>query len=490
MLAERYLVEEQLGRGATGTVYRARHVKVGRPFAVKVLHAALAGDPTTLRRFEREAELAGRLRHANVIPVVDVGDLPDGGRFMVMELAHGVGLGELIASEAPLAPARALALIDQLLAGLEHAHERGVLHRDLKPDNVIVENREGVELARIVDFGIAIARDEAQAPASAHRLTTGGIVLGTPHYMSPEHALGNAMDHRIDLFAIGVIAYEMLSGAMPFDGSGVDVARANLSQPVPKMCVRRPGLEIDPRLEAFVVNMMAKRADHRPATATAARELLHAIARDREVAPRALGVELERPVPPPMPVVPAADAEPLARVVPLTRELAPPAPRRAPWLCALAMLPLGALAMAVAAAPPPPAARAPLATLDADEPLPWSVSLATHEPPPPPARLEPVTGTGSITIPVTAAKPVAPPARTPAAASTSPDHAPTADDVVHLYVAVGHLLLNTTDDTARNTFRRIRITQAIASEANRRETATQLAMLQARIARSAGGASD
>ncbi|HEY4240812.1 MAG TPA: protein kinase [Kofleriaceae bacterium] len=290
MFASRYRVEERVGDGAMGTVYRARHIKVGRAFAVKVLHPRLLSDHKVQKRFEREAELAGSLHHINVIGVVDVGETPEGVRYLVMEYADGPTLGDIIGEQAPLPAGRVIALAQQLCDGLQHAHERGLIHRDFKPENVIVErDRHGSETPRIVDFGVAILRDDAASP-ERERLTTAGLVLGTPHYMAPEHATGQAIDHRIDLFALGVILYEMVSGLLPFDGDGVDVARANLVQDTPPMSVRAPGVQVDPLLEALVRKLMTKSRDLRPPDARAVRRLLDLIERDRPAAAAELGV--------------------------------------------------------------------------------------------------------------------------------------------------------------------------------------------------------
>ncbi len=294
VLGSRYRVEALLGKGAMGAVYRARHVKVGRPFAVKVLHERLLVDPKLRKRFEREAELAGKLHHINVIGVVDVGETEDGIHFMVMEFAEGQTLGSLV--QGPMHPKRVITLAQQLCDGLQHAHEHGLIHRDFKPENVIVEkDRFGNERPRIVDFGIAILRDDADDPENKDRLTTAGLVLGTPHYMAPEHAMGAGIDHRIDLFALGVILYELLTGWLPFDGDGVDVARANLIAPTPPMGVRVPGIIVDPLLEAFTGLLMQKQPADRPESAKAARHLLDLIERDRPMAARILGVDLVEP---------------------------------------------------------------------------------------------------------------------------------------------------------------------------------------------------
>jgi serine/threonine protein kinase len=292
-LASRYQIEQRLGEGAMGAVYRARHIKVGRAFAVKVLHAHLLVDKKVVQRFEREAELAGRLHHRNVIGVVDVGDLPDGTRYMVMDFAEGRDLATVLA-EAPFPPQRIIHLTHQLLEGLYHAHEQGLIHRDFKPENVIIErDNHGEEVPRIVDFGIAILREGGDSPEAPGRLTTNGLVLGTPHYMAPEQAVADPIDHRIDLFALGIIIYEMLCGHLPFDGSGAEIARANLLLDPPRIIDRVPYLEVDPLLEAFARRLMAKKRDMRPRTAKAARELLDLIRDDRATAAATLGVPLE-----------------------------------------------------------------------------------------------------------------------------------------------------------------------------------------------------
>ena len=300
VFANRYRLDEQIGDGAMGVVYRARHVKIARTFAVKVLHPQLLAKEKVRRRFEREAELAASLRHDNVIGVVDVGETEDGLKYLVMDFAEGETLATLIVKGAMPAP-RVVRIVRQLCDGLAHAHEAGLIHRDFKPDNVIVQrDGNGKETPRIVDFGIALSRDDAPA-SERERLTTAGIVLGTPHYMAPEHASGQPIDHRIDLFALGVICFEMMTGRLPFDGDGVDVARANMSLDPPSMRELVPNLEPDPVLEKFTRKLMARALDDRFATARAAREMLDLIDRDRNAASIALGLAPLPVVPPPPP---------------------------------------------------------------------------------------------------------------------------------------------------------------------------------------------
>jgi serine/threonine protein kinase len=263
VLDSRYRIERLLGQGGMGIVFRARHVRLERWFAIKLLHPRLRSDVKVVRRFAREAELAGKLDHPNVVGVLDISEL-DGLPYLVMDLAPGKRLSELFA-HAPFSRPRAVHVLRQLCEGLDHAHGHGLIHRDLKPDNVIVEHGDLGERVRIIDFGIALLHDEH---AANDRITTDGVVLGTPHYMAPELATGRVIDHRIDLFALGVVCFEMLTARMPFSGSGVDVIHANVADPTPAM----PG--VDPRLEYLTRWLMAKRPEDRPPTAAAARALL------------------------------------------------------------------------------------------------------------------------------------------------------------------------------------------------------------------------
>jgi serine/threonine-protein kinase len=291
IIASRYRIEARLGDGAMGAVYRARHVKLGRPFAVKVLRPALLGDETIRQRFRREAKLAGSLDHHNIVGMVDIGETSDGLCYLVMEYAPGATLYDLILQSAPLPTEQVIAIMRQLCDGLAHAHDRGLIHRDFKPENVVLERSERGERLKIIDFGIAILRDEAMS-SSPERLTTTGIVLGTPHYMAPEQALGDPLDHRVDLFALGVMCFEMLTGRPPFDGDGVDVARANVALDTPAMSERAPGLTFDPLLEALTRRLMSKSREARPESAAATRLLVDLIVRDRAAAAAALDTTL------------------------------------------------------------------------------------------------------------------------------------------------------------------------------------------------------
>jgi serine/threonine protein kinase len=283
---DRYLVETELGSGAMGTVYRGRHVRLARSVAIKVLHDDHVHDRTMLARFRREAEAAARLHHPNVSSVLDVGETPGGHQLMVMDLVDGTSLGNLM--EARLGRDRILNIVRQILAGLDHAHSVGLVHRDLKPDNVIVElDHHGQEVPRIVDFGIAALKtDEA---TSGSRLTQTGMLLGTPLYMAPEQARGDQVDHRADLFGLGVILFEMLSGTTPFEGSALEVVIANMNEDLPAIAQRAPHAPPEPLLERFMRRLAARDPAHRFASAHAALAMLDLIARDPADAALQLG---------------------------------------------------------------------------------------------------------------------------------------------------------------------------------------------------------
>jgi eukaryotic-like serine/threonine-protein kinase len=286
VVLERYRVEEELGSGAMGTVYRARHTKLDRWVALKVMHEHLMHEPALVQRFQREATVAAKLAHPNVAAVLDVGETEDRKLVMVLELVEGKSLGLIMETET-LDIKRIVRLVAHLLRGLEHAHGMGLVHRDLKPDNVLVE-ADGTpdEVARIVDFGIATL----QKDDTLEKLTGTGMIVGTPLYMAPEQARAEKVDHRADLYALGIMLYEMLSGTSPFEGSAMEVAVAKMDKDPPPIWVRAPNIERNRVLEAFLAKLIARLPAKRFSTAHEALEVIEAYRRHPDQAAAMLGV--------------------------------------------------------------------------------------------------------------------------------------------------------------------------------------------------------
>ncbi|HTL34992.1 MAG TPA: serine/threonine-protein kinase [Kofleriaceae bacterium] len=279
-----YLVQEELGGGAMGVVFRAAHIDTNRVVALKVLRPALLDEPATVERFVREARLASRLGHPHIGGVFEM--VKQDERYgLAMELVDGEPLSSIVTM--PLPPERVTLLVAQLLRALEHAHAAGLVHRDLKPDNVLVEWRNGRDHARIIDFGIAIAREGG--PDSVQRLTGVGQIVGTPAYMSPEQARAEELDQRSDLYSLGVMMYEMLAAELPFDGRPADVLTAKLRRDPPRLEERVPGLLVDPLLERFCFKLLGRRPEQRFRNARHALKTLELLGTDRAAAGLELG---------------------------------------------------------------------------------------------------------------------------------------------------------------------------------------------------------
>ena len=274
VLDKRYKIEECIGEGGMGRVYRAKHTRMSRHYAIKILFGDHAGDTRMRSRFAREAEAVSRLSHVNVISVVDFGETEEGLLYLVMDLADGISLGDLVHREAPFNARRTVEILGRLAKGLAHAHSHGLVHRDFKCENVIMVNEEGVETPKIVDFGICMIVEDA--PAST-MLTSNGMIMGTPAVMAPEQASGGKVDHRTDLFSLGIVGYQMLSGCLPFEGPPLEMARKNLYEPIPSIA-ERSGIIVDPGLEAVIIKLTAKSPDQRYQDAGEVFAALHALA--------------------------------------------------------------------------------------------------------------------------------------------------------------------------------------------------------------------
>lgn len=274
----RFLVLRQLGEGAMGTVYAATQLSVHREVALKVLRRHLVADEESVRRFLREARAATRLRSPHTVTVHDFGRTDDGLLYLAMELVQGRGLDVLVAREAPLSEARASAIIIQVCEALTEAHGCGIVHRDLKPENIAVGSMGGQrDFVKVLDFGIA----RFLGPVDGHRVTETGVVVGTPSHMSPEQTRGYALDGRSDIYSLGVILYELLTGELPFVArTTMDLLLAKLEREPPSLLdpARRaaraggeaPGpLGISEAMDDLVRRMMARDAADRPSNAQA-----------------------------------------------------------------------------------------------------------------------------------------------------------------------------------------------------------------------------
>jgi serine/threonine-protein kinase len=277
VLDRRYRLDEVIGEGAMGVVYRATHTLIGRRFAIKVLRREHVESGSVAERFLQEARVASSIKHPNVVDISDFGELEEGGAYYVMDLLEGRSLANAIDEGGRMPPADAGVIALQIAAGLSAAHAMGVVHRDLKPDNVFLcHPRRGAEhpLVKLLDFGIA--------RVGPRRITVAGSVLGTPEYLSPEMAQGFDVDLRADLYALGIIMFEMLTGTVPFyDRDMVRTIEMHVRAPRPSLVSRKPELAGLERISDVIAQLMAVDRELRPASADiAARVLAGAITYD------------------------------------------------------------------------------------------------------------------------------------------------------------------------------------------------------------------
>lgn len=275
VVADRYRVQDCLGSGTMGAVYRAEHIHMKKTVALKVLHPSHTRDPEVVERFQREAQAAANIEHPNICAATDFGKLDQDFYYLIMEYLEGRPLIDVIKSGERFSPLRALHIGIQILSGLERAHEVGVVHRDLKPENVILVEREGdPDFVKITDFGVA----QVRLFKDAARLTQAGVVYGSPLYMSPQQAAGKEIDHRADLYSVGVMLYELLTGELPFYAKSLMVVlNMHIADPPPPFAEASPDRDIPPEIEAVVMRLLAKEPDERYQTAVAAREDLERI---------------------------------------------------------------------------------------------------------------------------------------------------------------------------------------------------------------------
>jgi len=267
-LSERYSVLKEIGRGGMSVVYLARHELLNKTVAVKVLREEIAGHKDSLKRFHREARAAASIGDPHIVDVTDYGFTEQGDAFIVMELLEGQDLRALVRAEGALSPERTREIGSQILRALSAAHERGIVHRDLKGENVFITRREGADFIKLLDFGISKLVQPVDEGDSTG-LTSTGQVLGTPQYLAPEQAHGvEKVDHRADIYAMGVILYEMLTGELPFSGKSVfEVLMKHAQEPPEPPSARRPELGIPADLERVALRALAKKPEERFASA-------------------------------------------------------------------------------------------------------------------------------------------------------------------------------------------------------------------------------
>ncbi|HUS66106.1 MAG TPA: serine/threonine-protein kinase [Kofleriaceae bacterium] len=262
VLHDRYEIQQRIAAGAMAVVYRGERVRLKRPVAIKFLHESYASSDDGMQRFEREALVMSRLNHPNCVSVTDFG-VDNGSPYLVMDFIDGRSLREVLGVEHRMPASRALHIVRQILAGLSHAHGQGVFHRDVKPENILLTTIEGHgEQVRILDFGLAKLRNETSV--------TTGIAVGTPGYMSPEQTAGERVDERSDIYATGIILYELLSGKKPFQSdSPYDVMRMHREVTPTPLCFAAPDAKVSDELDTVIQRALAKPREARFASASA-----------------------------------------------------------------------------------------------------------------------------------------------------------------------------------------------------------------------------
>jgi serine/threonine-protein kinase len=279
VLEDRYQIQERIAEGAMGVVYRGNRLNLDRAVAIKIMHASLPAAMDGRKRFEREAKLMARLEHPHCVSIIDYG-LHGAKPYVVMELVRGRSLHEFIQEQGRIEPARAVDVLRQVLSGLAHAHEQGIIHRDIKPANIMVTPKAPLGLhARILDFGLARMLEGSASMSN-------GLAVGTPSYMAPEQCRGEALDPTVDIYACGVVLFEMLTGKKPLTGKDpIEICKKQIDQMPPRLADVVPGDY--GALETVVARALEKRPPDRYPTAVAMAEALDAAMSGRTSIPEA-----------------------------------------------------------------------------------------------------------------------------------------------------------------------------------------------------------
>jgi serine/threonine-protein kinase len=251
LVSGRYKVLRLLGKGGMGAVYEVEHQLIGRHFALKTLHPEFLRNGEAVTRFHREARAAAAIGDEHIIEVNDMGNLDDGAPFIVLELLHGEDLAHVLKKTGPMTLGRAIKIARQACSALDKAHQKGIVHRDIKPDNIFILERNGADFVKLLDFGISKVQESALG-LSGGGLTKTGMAVGTPYYMAPEQVTGErSIDARADVYALGAVVFEMLMGRVPFDATTFPGLVLKVMQdPPPPICGFRK--DVPPELEAVV----------------------------------------------------------------------------------------------------------------------------------------------------------------------------------------------------------------------------------------------
>jgi tRNA A-37 threonylcarbamoyl transferase component Bud32 len=265
VLGGRYKIIRKIGEGGMGIVYEAEHVMIEKRVGLKVLREDFSSREDVVERFRQEAKSASRIGHPNIIDISDFGVTPSGANYFVMELLSGHDLATELEKKGPLQAPRAMALAVQCARALGAAHAKGIVHRDMKPENIFLLRREsGEDYVKIVDFGIAKMSDIETDGQPGRKLTKTGMIFGTPEYMSPEQAGGKKLDHRVDIYAMGIILYELLTGRVPFVGDTfMGILTQHMFETAAPIAAANPAAQVPPELERIIFKALAKNPDDR-----------------------------------------------------------------------------------------------------------------------------------------------------------------------------------------------------------------------------------
>jgi len=265
ILNERYDILRQIGEGGMGLVYEAEHVAIEKRVALKVLRDDFSSRPEVVERFKQEAKSASRIGSDHIVDISDFGVTPRGASYFVMELLEGEDLAEVLERQGTVEISRAADILLQCCKALGAAHAKGIVHRDMKPENIFLTTKDGrPDFVKIVDFGIAKMSDIETEGAPGRKLTKTGMIFGTPEYMSPEQAAGKELDHRVDVYALAVIFFEMLSGRVPFIGDTfMGILTQHMFEDPPELHEVNPAASVPEPIVEFIYKGLAKEADHR-----------------------------------------------------------------------------------------------------------------------------------------------------------------------------------------------------------------------------------